>query len=252
MPHCEWFCINFLLAPKASCYDQKIQESQHGWWLGGACTWTGSAKCWERFSTFLPKPVSYVNIAQINLPPITVKVETTFQPHYEDGNMMIDDWNYDSDWLLMMIRMTIHCKTWWSGFPRGRGGGIGFERQTSERGWWDCHHHHYHHGHHRHHFFHHCHLYHNPYHYWWMMIPRFDRNDRSAAREEEMNGGVSPRKGYTRWVQLFSWPFKPTSSYIDITRAPFDDWRRGGEGGGQAETGQQVSSERIIVWKKTG
>ena len=27
---------------------------------------------------------------------------------------------------------------------------------------------------------------------------RFDRNDRSAAREEDVNGGVSPRKGYTR------------------------------------------------------
>ena len=44
---------------------------------------------------FCPNPS--LNIAQINLPPITVKVETTFQPHYEDGNMMIDDWNYDSD-----------------------------------------------------------------------------------------------------------------------------------------------------------
>ena len=26
-----------------------FQESQHGWRLGRACTWTGSAKCWERF-----------------------------------------------------------------------------------------------------------------------------------------------------------------------------------------------------------
>ena len=31
-------------------------------------------------------------------------------------------------------------------------------------------------------------------------------------------------------------------SYVDTIRAPFDDWRRGGEGGGQAETGQQVVS----------
>ena len=35
----------------------------------------------------------------------------------------------------------------------------------------------------------------------------------------------------------------PHPLYIDIIRAPFDDWRRGGEGGGQAETGQQVELE---------
>jgi len=81
------------------------------------------------------------------------------------------------------------------GFPRGRGGGIGFERQTSERGW-------------------------------------FDRNDRSAAREEDVNGGVSPRKGYTR--------------------APFDDWRRGGEGGGPVENGQQQGGESGEGWRTSG
>ena len=34
---------------------------------------------------------------------------------------------------------------------------------------------------------------------------RFDRNDRSAAREEDVNGGVSPRKGYTRWERWTRW-----------------------------------------------
>jgi len=67
------------------------------------------------------------------------------------------------------------------GFPRGPArNGLGFERQTSERGW-------------------------------------FDRGDRQTSREEDINGVVSPRKGYTR--------------------APFDDWRRGGETG-ESGTGQ--------------
>ena len=85
-----------------------------------------------------------------------------------------------------------------AGFPRGRGGGIGFERQTSERGWSVS----------------------SSFESVSTLPPalksvsmlppslkslqsfRFDRNDRSAAREEELNGGVSPRKGYTRYTVL--------------------------------------------------
>eukprot|EP00092_Neocalanus_flemingeri_P067348 GFUD01082189.1.p1 GENE.GFUD01082189.1~~GFUD01082189.1.p1 ORF type:complete len:309 (+),score=59.37 GFUD01082189.1:110-928(+) len=98
------------------------------------------------------------------------------------------------------------------GFPRGPArNGLGFDRQTSERGW-------------------------------------FDRGDRQAAREEELNGVVSPRKGYTR--------------------APFDDWRRGGEGGevgagqgsvagvtgvpGQGGTGQVAGQGDADGWRTTG
>jgi len=68
------------------------------------------------------------------------------------------------------------------GFSRGGSGvrnGIGgYERQTSERGGWF---------------------------------------DRQQSRDEDVNGGVSPRKGYTR--------------------APFDDWRRGGDNNGDAGAG---------------
>ena len=34
---------------------------------------------------------------------------------------------------------------------------------------------------------------------------------------------------------------------LDIVRAPFDDWRRGGEGGGPVENGQQVFFRRHVT-----
>ena len=34
---------------------------------------------------------------------------------------------------------------------------------------------------------------------------------------------------------------------LDIVRAPFDDWRRGGEGGGPVENGQQVFFRRHVI-----
>jgi len=94
------------------------------------------------------------------------------------------------------------------GFPRGPArNGLGFERQSSERGWFD----------------------------------------RGTSREEDLNGVVSPRKGYTR--------------------APFDDWRRGGDGtdtgtgqgsGGLAGAPSQGGSGQVAGqgdtdgWRTTG
>ena len=37
-----------------------------------------------------------------------------------------------------------------------------------------------------------------------------------------------------------------------MTRAPFDDWRRGGEGGGQGEAGQQQAGESGEGWRTSG
>jgi len=86
-------------------------------------------------------------------------------PYYDRNRSMDDD--------LDGVRRGLEGPSVERGFPRGPArNGLGFERQTSERGW-------------------------------------FDRGDRQGVRDDELNGVISPRKGYTR--------------------APFDDWRRGGD-----------------------